>query len=131
VESSFADRDHVSVNFRSGQGLYWILAFTDLNFVAMVGNYLSFSSLLWKMGRMGLLSAIKNINPIRCQWLTPVIPATQEAEMGRIMVPGQPRQKEKKNCVTPHLNSKKLVLVLCICRPTDGKKLKTGALPSG
>jgi hypothetical protein len=34
---------------------------------------------------------IKSISRARCQWLTPVIPATQEAEI-RITVQGQPRQ---------------------------------------
>jgi hypothetical protein len=29
---------------------------------------------------------------LRCQWLTPVIPATQEAEMRQIMVQSQPRK---------------------------------------
>jgi hypothetical protein len=33
-------------------------------------------------------------------WLTPVIPATQEVEIVRIMIPGQPQQKFTR----PHLN---------------------------
>jgi hypothetical protein len=28
----------------------------------------------------------------RCQWFMPIILATWEAEIGRIVVPGQPRQ---------------------------------------
>jgi hypothetical protein len=40
-------------------------------------------------------------NPLeQVRWLTPVIPATWEAEIGRIEVQGQPRQE----LVRPHLN---------------------------
>jgi hypothetical protein len=35
-------------------------------------------------------------NELGCSGLTPVIPAIGEAEIGRIMVQGQPRQKVSK-----------------------------------
>jgi hypothetical protein len=41
-----------------------------------------------------------------------VIPVTQEADIGRIMLPGQPRQK----LARPHLE-KKLEVVVCTCHP--------------
>jgi hypothetical protein len=34
-------------------------------------------------------------------WLTPVIPAIQEAQMGRMTVQGQPRQKAKETPSQP------------------------------
>jgi hypothetical protein len=42
----------------------------------------------------------------------PVILATQEAEIGRIMVQGQPRQK---SCETPF---PRLGVVACVCHPS-------------
>jgi hypothetical protein len=36
----------------------------------------------------------------RCQWLTPIILATWEDEIWRIMVRGQPRQKVLKNPIS-------------------------------
>jgi hypothetical protein len=56
------------------------------------------------------------------QWLTPVILASWEAEIERIVVAGQPRQK---NFVRPHLSGKNAV---CACHPRDGGKLKIGEL---
>jgi hypothetical protein len=35
----------------------------------------------------------KIVSNSQVQWLTPLIPATREAEIGRIMVPGQPEKK--------------------------------------
>jgi hypothetical protein len=45
-----------------------------------------------------------------------VIPAMQEAEIGRIVVPGQPSQKSSR----PHLNRyfKNLGVVACMCHLT-------------
>jgi hypothetical protein len=37
---------------------------------------------------------LKNKNKAGCQWLTPKILATQKAELRRILVQSQPRQKK-------------------------------------
>jgi hypothetical protein len=50
----------------------------------------------------------------RCWWLTPVILATWEAEIGRITVP------------IPLLNGKKLSMVVHACHPNNGEKPKIG-----
>jgi hypothetical protein len=41
-----------------------------------------------------LLTCFKKPNSARCQWLTPVILATQKAEIRRIMVQSQPPGKQ-------------------------------------
>jgi hypothetical protein len=45
-----------------------------------------------------------NHNGAQRQWLTPIMLGTQEAEMGRITVQGQPRQKSLQD---HYLNGKK------------------------
>jgi hypothetical protein len=54
----------------------------------------------------------------------PVIPAMQEAEIGRITVSGQPREK----VFETSSQWKKLDIAVCTCYPGDGKKLKIGGL---
>jgi hypothetical protein len=49
--------------------------------------------------------------------------ATQEAEIRRITVPGQPCGKK---FVRSHLNSKKLDMVAGFCHPSDGRKHQIG-----
>jgi hypothetical protein len=50
-----------------------------------------------------------------------VILATWEAEMGRIKIPGQPRQKSLQD---PISMEKKLGVVVCSCHPSDNGKLR-------
>jgi hypothetical protein len=52
-----------------------------------------------------------------------VIPVMQEAEIRRIMVPGQPRQKK---LMRPHLNGKELAVAAHICHPCYCRRLKIG-----
>jgi hypothetical protein len=61
-----------------------------------------------------------------CQWLTPVILATWQAEIRRIVVPGQPRQ----TFVRHNLSEKNLGVVVHACHPSDGGKHKIGELLS-
>jgi hypothetical protein len=56
----------------------------------------------------------KDISLSQVQWLIPVIPTTQEAEIGRITVQGQPRQKVSE---TP-IPIKKSGVVLGACNPS-------------
>jgi hypothetical protein len=49
----------------------------------------------------------------------PIILATWEAKIGRLEVPGQPRQNMRL-----HLNGKKLGMVACICHPSYQRKHK-------
>jgi hypothetical protein len=59
-------------------------------------------------------------------WRTPISPITQEAEVGRIMVPGQPRHKK---FTKTHLNrGKKLGVVGCTCHPNYNRKSKIGGM---
>jgi hypothetical protein len=60
---------------------------------------------------------------VRCQLLTPVPLTTWKAEIRRISVPGQPRQK---TFARPHLNGKKLGLVAQTCHPSYDGKYKLG-----
>jgi hypothetical protein len=46
---------------------------------------------------------------VQLQWLKPVIPATQEAEIRRIMVQSQPRQIVRETLSQKTLHSKGLV----------------------
>jgi hypothetical protein len=55
--------------------------------------------------------AIINMIKGQAQWLIPVIPATREAEIRRITVQGQPRQKVS-NIV---MSTNNLGTVACIC----------------
>jgi hypothetical protein len=48
------------------------------------------------MEKITPFTSIKKKKRAGHQWLTPVIPATWEAEIGRIMVPGQPKQIDLK-----------------------------------
>jgi hypothetical protein len=53
----------------------------------------------------------------------PVIPAMKEVEIGRIMLPGQPRPKNKKRKVCKTLSQqKKLGVMACSCHPSYGRK---------
>jgi hypothetical protein len=53
---------------------------------------------------------VKNTNSSRCWWLMPIIADSQDAEIRRMEVPGQPRQKVSK------IPSLPLVEVMgCIC----------------
>jgi hypothetical protein len=61
-------------------------------------------------------------------WLTPVIPATWEAKIGRIMDQGQLSQKKK--VARTHLHGKKLGMVVSTCYPSYGEKGKIGGLQS-
>jgi hypothetical protein len=47
------------------------------------------------------------------QWFMPIIPATQETEIERILVQGQPRQKVLKT-----LSINKVGVVACACDPS-------------
>jgi hypothetical protein len=48
-----------------------------------------------------------------------------EAEIRRIMVPGQPEQKKKKKKIMSlHLHEKKLAVVVCACHPSYSRKHK-------
>jgi hypothetical protein len=51
----------------------------------------------------------------------PAIQDTLEAEIGRIAVLDQPRQKRS---ARPHLKRKKLGVVACTCHPNNSRKLK-------
>jgi hypothetical protein len=51
----------------------------------------------------------------------PVITSSKEAEIRRIVVPGEP---EGKLFARPHLNRKKLSVVVCGCHPNYGGKHK-------
>jgi hypothetical protein len=53
--------------------------------------------------------------------VSPVIPATWEAEIRRIKVLSQSRQKE---LMRPHLHRKKLGMVVHACHPSNGGKCK-------
>jgi hypothetical protein len=48
-----------------------------------------------------------------------------KAEIGRIMIPGQLRQKNEK-IARPHLDRKKLGMVVHPCHPSNSGKYKTG-----
>jgi hypothetical protein len=50
---------------------------------------------------------------------------TEKAEIKRIIVQGQPRQKDQE---TPISTEKKLSVVMCACHPSDSGKLKIGGL---
>jgi hypothetical protein len=55
--------------------------------------------------------AVKNENEVyrltRCQWLMPIILATQEAEIRRITVPIQPRQIVLQDSISKKSSTKK------------------------
>jgi hypothetical protein len=51
---------------------------------------------------------------IKLNWITPVIPGIQEAEIRMIIVP---KQSVQKVCETPHLYRKGLDVVVCACHP--------------
>jgi hypothetical protein len=48
----------------------------------------------WQAGRklIAVCFSFKNLNPASHRWLTPVIPGTQEAEIRKVSVWGQPKQ---------------------------------------
>jgi hypothetical protein len=48
-----------------------------------------------------------------------------KGEIGRILVPGQPQQKQ---FARPYLDGKKPEIVVCACHPSNGKKHKIGGL---
>jgi hypothetical protein len=57
-------------------------------------NSLGHQALQWATPAAGqyAYTEIQNHTPARCQWLRPVIPATQEAEIRKIVVQSQPGQ---------------------------------------
>jgi hypothetical protein len=60
-----------------------------------IGNYNTNVSICVSKYRKGTIKCgIKDLKNAGRQWLTPVILATQEAEIRRIMVLSQPRQKK-------------------------------------
>jgi hypothetical protein len=61
----------------------------------------------------------------RCHWLTSVILAIWEVEMGRIVIRSQPRQKK---VMILHFDGKEMGMVACACHSSDGRKHKTGRL---
>jgi hypothetical protein len=60
-------------------------------------------------------------------WHVSVIPTMQEAAVRRITVPGQPRQKK---IARPHLERKKLGMIVHAYHPSNGGKLNVvGSCP--
>jgi hypothetical protein len=51
-------------------------------------------------------------------------PKVWEAEIGKVEVPSQPRQKKK--VWRPHIHGKKLGVVTCACYPSHRRMLKIG-----
>jgi hypothetical protein len=56
----------------------------------------------------------------------PTILAARKAEIQKIEVSGQTKQKK---FVRPHFNREELGMVVYVCQPTDCGKLKIGLLP--
>jgi hypothetical protein len=54
----------------------------------------------WIQSR-GLSTAMWRIISSRAQWLTPILPTTWEAEIGRIAIWGQPKRKVSKTLLQP------------------------------
>jgi hypothetical protein len=59
-------------------------------------------------------------------WLMPVILVTWETEIRRIKVPGNPRQRK---FMRPHLNGKKMRMVVHNCYSSHNRKHKIRLLP--
>jgi hypothetical protein len=77
------------------------------------------------VSNVAILSSMKKQKKSPVWWLTPVILATWEAEIQRIMVPGQPGLK--KSLLDAISMEKKVGMVVCTCHPRKGvRKHKTG-----